>query len=402
MMRLFSILFSFHLAFLSLCQAQSVFEFQGAVDFELSMAGENSEYYWNGISKYHTDLRFGLQTADLLGRWNISDKWSLQSRAIVTRKRGEAFEDVNLAQLSLNWESPSERTHLSLGRFLTPFGSFYQRLLTADRDFIEAPLFYMHYIRVSEQVGYSTTYLSRPAISVEGSPDWGLVSAYRFGYTNGVKARFEFPEPSISWEIALIQASPSFQGNVSSPVYPGISTRATFQPTYFWKQGISFSHAGFLQEGDIDISNSTMRSSSQTMLGMDYEVGFSFWEFSGELTGVRYSVPLFDVDNQRIQPNTDLVNLSLLAGNLDVKYEPPFLTGAYVAYRFDFITYSQETFEGFTEQRWALPTERHSLALGYNLGEHILFKSVFSLQSFRDTDQNFELDTWRNTVTFYF
>ncbi|MEM8900166.1 MAG: hypothetical protein AAGC85_18775 [Bacteroidota bacterium] len=402
MLRVFIILLGIQLLFCLPGSAQSVFEFQGAVDFELSVGGKDSEFYWNGINRDRTNLRFGIQTADLLGRWNITNQWSLQSRAIVTRKLGDAFEEFRLAQLAVNWESPKKRTTLSFGRFLTPFGSFYSRLLTSDRDFVEAPLFYMYYVKVSEQVGYSTTYLSRSAIPIQGVPDWGLVSAYRFGYSNGLKAKFEFPDKSISWEVALIQAGPSFQGGISDPIYPGVSTRLTLQPTYFWKQGISFSHSGFMQEGGIDISDEVMRSSYQTMLGMDFELGFSYWEFSGELTGVRYKVPRFDTDNQEIISGTDLLNLELFSGNLDLKYEPPFISGAYIAYRFDFVTYGKERFDGMEEQRWAFPVERHSVALGYRLGEHILFKSVASLQSFKRTDLDFDMDSWRNTVTFYF
>ena len=402
MLRIFTILVGIQLLFCLPGTAQSVFEFQGAVDFELSVGGKDSEFYWNGINRDKTKLRFGIQTADLLGRWNISNQWSLQSRAIVTRKLGDAFEDFRLAQLAVNWESPKKRTTLSLGSFLTPFGSFYSRLLTSDRDFVEAPLFYMYYVKISEQVGYSTDFLWRSAIPVQGTPDWGLVSAYRFGYSNGLKAKFEFPDKSISWEVALIQAGPSFQGGISDPIYPGVSTRVTLQPTYFWKQGISFSHSGFMQEGGIDISDETRRSSYQTMLGMDFELGFSYWEFSGELTAVQYRVPQFDVDRQEIIPNRDLLNLELFAGNLDLKYEPPFLSGAYMAYRFDFVTYANETFEGMERLRWAYPVERHSLALGYRLGEHILFKSVASLQSFNGLDVDLEMGSWRNTVTFYF
>ena len=181
---------------------QSVIEFSGALDIEAGQGGQHSHYYYNGIHPRFSDFRLAPLQADLLASVNLNKQWSIHGRVQLRRDRGREWKDLSLAQANIRWTSKDELWKVSAGRILIPFGAFYDRLLSADRDFIEPPLVYSYYTNVSSLMGFPMGFLDTEVIRVDGRGDWGETSSYKYGYTNGVKLHKSLVSAKGYWELA--------------------------------------------------------------------------------------------------------------------------------------------------------------------------------------------------------
>ena len=134
---------------------------------------------------------------------------------------------------------------------------------------------------------------------------------------------------------------------------------------------------------------------------MDFELGTGFWEWSGELIWSYYRVPVFN----RLEGAFERVDpVGVVSWNFysDLKYEFPFLPGAFVVYRFDVLRFGNEPEETGRSGKWDNGVLRHALGLGYRVNEWLLVKGAVSTQDTDETNWRTQQRTFRLMTSIMF
>jgi hypothetical protein len=144
--------------------------------------------------------------------------------------------------------------------------------------------------------------------------------------------------------------------------------------------------------------NNPLEQYKQLLIGTDFIFAYLWFELSGEVMYSRWNVPKF-ADGQfvrinvRINPGSSKLqeyNLANLGGYVDFKFEPPFFTGSYIAFRAERIAFEPFN-DPMTNVRsyWDRGVTRLSVAAGYKLSRNVLLRTTYSDQR---TDGNRRLD----------
>jgi len=373
--------------------AQVNLQVGGSVVGELSRAGGGSHFYYNGIDAGFTDWRVGPKEVNLLARLGLPKSFSLDTRLLLTRDRGQEFNRLILARLQLNWRHPRQRWSLHAGRIQTPFGAFYDRPLPQDRDFITPPLPYGYFTNISPRVGYSEALREPNLLFGPDGRDWGLPLAYELGYTSGIHAHWDIIKDSLSMDLALVQQSPNLIDFGQERIHPTLMWRLNWQPTYFWKQGFSLSYGGFMQEDSLN-QGLNLNAYRQLLLGSHASLGYTYFQWRAEVVAAWFRVPEYDAGLQEFT-NIEGSNYFSLSAYMDLKAEMPFWAGAYLAYRLGYL--------GFPTpggSSWDDRVLRHSFSLGIPFSRNILWQNTIAIQEVKGKD--WDLGQFRSNLILYF
>lgn len=375
--------------------AQIKFEGNGAFEMELSKGGEKSHFFYNGIHAKHKDWRISPSEANLLGTVLFNDQWSLNGRVVLNRKEGTSFRNFQVALLNLLWVSKDKKYEITFGRFINPFGSFNHNQLPKDRTFIDLPLAYSFYTNISDKVGY-LQHQQWNTILVDNELDWGSSTLYYGGYSEGIKFLWNInPEHSLL-EISIVNGANLNRSFNSDPLNLGISGRYSFRPSSLIENGISISTGNFLKAHPLNASLSSLSRFTQTMIGTDFKYGQGFFEINGELIGSFYNTSFINSDdNINIVSVKEKKLLSSFSGYLDFRFEPPFLTGSYIAYRIDGMFFGRDN-----DLPWDENVNRHSFGFGYKITSFLLLRSSYSFQFVKNHD--WDQTAFRTGLTAHF
>lgn len=354
------------------------------IDAEISKAGDLSHYYYNEIHNELSDWHFDLTQANLMGSLTFSEQFKLNARLLITRELGKDFGQTRLPQLNLQW-FPKDKTYsLTLGRFINPYGSFNEKQLSIQRTFISVPLAYGYYHNISRQAGLLLARGQYYKASLGGTTDWGSTTLYYGGYATGLQFSWWSDTPKqTTLKIAIINGASNIQQTFSSPFNLGLAGRLKIQPTYFWQQGFSLSFGSFMEQTNNNLALENLNQYYQLLLGTDYSLGTGFFSFSGELMAAFYRVPSYDPEEMRFLSDDSPVSqtLSNVSTYLDIKYEPPFLSGSFIAYRLDALIFGKMEEGLYNEEKWDNNVLRHSLGIGYKAFPFMLIRGMISTQS---------------------
>lgn len=368
------------------CQAQVSLELGGSVLGELGYSGDGSHYYYNNIHPSFSDWRIGIKEANLMARLELPKGFGIDSRILLTRFIGQELSLFRLPRLNVFWQKPDSRILLRLGRIQTPFGAFYDRPMPQDRLFVSPPLAYSYYTNISSRVGFTEGIYEPRVLLIDNRRDWGTPLGYELGYTTGFSFHWE-KKDTLSLDVALLQGNPG-QFRLNQDFFqPNLMIRATFQPTYFWKQGISVNYGGFMTANPINAPLGALNQYEQLLIGTHASLGYTYFELRTELIAAFFQVPEYLPDNEDFRRNTageiQLFNPTSLAGYTDLKAELPFWPGTYLAYRFDYLLFGK--LEG---RSWDDNSFRHGFALGIPINRYMMFQFTYALQQVVNKDWN--------------
>ena len=373
-MKTFRLFTTLKLALLPLA-LQAQLELNATISFEGSKGGEKSHYYYNEIHEGYRNWRFGLAQANLMANWPLSPEWSLHGRLLLERNQGQRPEQVRLPQLNLQWAPEQSSVRFTLGRFLYPFGAFNGRQLPTERTFIARPLAYSYYINISDKAGFFPGMGDNVKIKADGEVQWGSTMLYYGGYAAGVKLHWEL-SPQKAWlDAAVVNGAPNVGESLSGPVNWGFTSRFSVQPDHWWKQGFSIAYGTFMERAAINAGLDNLKAFRQALFGTDYHFGFGYFSLSGELLLAAYRAPAYLPEQESFGPKA--ARLKSFAGYADIKYNLPFLGGAYLAYRFDAMRFGKIPGENVP---WDNDLQRHSLAAGYRINAWLLLQAAVSTQ----------------------
>lgn len=402
---LFSILiFVFSCGTSSQLRAQAPIQLKVLATGELSQGQTGSHFYYNEIHRDFKDWRIGIREVNFLGDINLNSQLTLKTRLRLQRYKGKELEQLELNRAELEWTHPSDKFSVSAGRILIPFGSFYDQQLPVDQIFVGLPLPYVYYVNVSGEVGYSDALTGSGWFNISGKGDWGLPHLYPGGYNQGINFHWNILSDTVSVDLAVVQSAPITDPSDQSEIRPTIMARLEYNPTYYWTQGISVSHGSFLRSSRNNEVLDNPTQFTQTLLGIDSKLGYTHFELQGELIASWYHLPVFGLtdtafvrlSNQEIQTE----NFFSTSGYVSLKGELPFWVGAYLAYRFGFITFGDNPTSDNNSISWDDNTTRHSFGFGYKINRNLFFKSTYIIHNVEN--RAWELNTWRSSLTIHF
>ncbi len=383
--------------------AQLQLELGGSATIEWVNGADDSHFYYNEVHPEKRDGQLSVRELNLLTGVKFSTQFSVHTRILLRQELGNKLDNFQISQAILKWVSKNNTYQISIGRFINPFGRFYQRLLPRDRLFIINPLPYGYYTNISETVGFSSGLHEPNTLNVGNHRDWGLPISYYEGYTNGIKGRWHFWPDTAFVDVAIVHAAPITSSGISNPIYPTLITRVEIHPFFPWRQGFSFSTGSFLQRAPINSSVTNLSSFRQTLLGTDFSLGYAYFELSGELIHAWFQVPEFDQTSESfIGPanNPNRNTLRSLSGYATLKWEMPFWVGSYLAYRYSGMRFSDTVLLSGEKRAWDDHVYRHSIGWGYQISRFLLIKMVLTAQNVQN--KNWELNTFHSSLTIHF
>lgn len=395
------------IAVFTISSAAAQVSVNGTFDAGFSSGGTNSSFISNGIHSEYKYLHFSIPQVNLLLFAPIDETFFVEARL-----QSDTWEDGTLGMprftlANVTWADPNRSHSISVGRFLTPFGFYSTRNLTIDRTFVELPLSYSYYVSISDEYGYwdNARYLSNY------SSDEGLMTSVYFGlYATGLRWDWEIKENELNLQTAYTTVSLGSSRNYSNLANSAVTSRLVYNPNIEWQIGLNASYGSFMQLSPSD--NGSLRYDNaleqyrQTLVGTDIRFGLGFWEVIGEVIYSSWHVPAY-LENQSgfvFEPGSNKLrnyDLSNIGMNIDVRFEPPFLTGSYFALRFDHLNFIEKS--PFNQNQygtidWDKDKYRVSGALGYKLSRNVEVKILASEQTPFDSS----LFTFRALLTAFF
>jgi hypothetical protein len=378
----------------------------GSLDVEVSKGGKNSRWISNEIAYQYRNLHVAINQLNFFAFAQISNAFFVDTRIQFDTWGIGKLNNPRVSLAVLSYEPEESSISLAVGRYVNPFGLYPKRILAVDNAFNQAPLGYGYFINISDNWGY---WPGTGETGIYGSNDAGLTTVYFGGYNTGMVFSWIIVPEVIGIDMALANASLASQVNYTNlENYAGI-IRLGFQPAIYWQQGISVSYGSFMQQQDSTYSYyDDLTSFTQTVIGTDIILSYSFFEISGEIFYSLWNVPHYD--------GTDFVrdyygrarefSLSNYAAYLDLKYEPPFLSGSYVAVRYDMLRFLEakdlNDINGVNYNPWDNNVTRYSVAFGYKLAEPVLLKISYTDQKTENLEKDPEDYVYRAILTVSF
>jgi hypothetical protein len=124
---------------------------------------------------------------------------------------------------------------------------------------------------------------------------------------------------------------------------------------------------------------------TQTAFSTDFQVEFTYFEIIAEGTYSNWKVPYYDLNYGFFGSQSGGVekfNLQNYATNIDLRYEPPFFTGGYLALRLEKLFFpavkANNTLNG---ERWDTNIAKYTAVIGYKFDRNVLLKVSYSDQN---------------------
>ena len=358
---------------------------------ELSKGDVDSHFFYNQIHSDYKDWRLGVNELNLMAGIELSSTISLNIRGQLARDRGAALNLFQLPLANLQITPKDSTWSFKIGRFVSPFGRFAEQQHPQDQLFINFPLSFSYYLNVAPQLGYAAM-MGEQKFSLDSSVVWGSPMLYYWVYSNGLRVDKELANGYGRWTIALTNGTPNWDHQPFSFSNFALIAQIKLQPKYFWEQQFSLSYGSFNQASSL-MPDLPLR---QLLLGTDFVLGYGFWEFSGEAIWGQYRVPEYFPENQNFSDQAQTLYHSTFAVN--VKYEPPFLSGAYLASGLEYFAF----FDAPDNQgQWDNNVIRLNLAAGYKITDFLLFRLNYLTQRVENNTM-WRQDTWRAMLTVYY
>jgi hypothetical protein len=183
------------------------------------------------------------------------------------------------------------------------------------------------------------------------------------------------------------------------PSYGG-SLRIRFTPSAKYEWAISAAHGTFFNESENNRSiqdELNVQELTQTSLSFYNRFQFTYFEIVGEAMFTSWRTPVFQ-DTLYLPSATPFVrdgsgnpvitDVQHAGANLDIKYEPPSMTGTYFAFRAEYLTFFEiDNPVSGDPYQWDLDLMRYNIGIGHKFTRNVVGKLVFTDQDKLDFGQ---------------
>lgn len=382
--------------FMQVCPAQV--EINGSADFEVSYGGKGSSFITNEIPAEYRHPHLGINQLNLFLYSQVNDNWFFNGRIQWDTWGSGKLNPARITLAALSWEPTDYPFSLTIGRFVSPFGLYPRRQLASENLFVNAPLIYDYFVNISDTHGYW------PGTSgIYGTDAAGLTTVYFGGYATGGMFNWIIAPELMDISVAVTNAAPASQENYTNLQNMAVIARLGFQPVIYWQQGISFSYGSFFKRAAVNNTLNNLEKYRQMLIGTDIILAYAYFELSGEAVYSMWKVPGYQGGFKFKDNGSDLLTFDLknYSGYADLKYEPPFLTGSYVAVRLEKMIFDKYNVPGSLtwSNTWDENIMRYSAAVGYKIVHNVLLKCAFSEQVYDNKDLKNDDYTFRGILT---
>ncbi len=374
---------------------QAQLEWNGSVDFEVAAGGDDSRFVTNELNNAFRKPHLGIRELDLFFFADLGESFFFNGRLQWDIWGSGKLNPVRISLASLTWEPEESIISITAGRFINPFGLYPRRQLSSENSFINAPLAYGYFINISDTRGF---WPSAGMSGTYGADDVGLTMSYFGGYGTGALFNWVIIPEGLDMAVAVTNAAPASQQNFTNLQNVNGTLRIGTQPFIFWQQGFSVSHGSFMRSAVVNANYDRLEKYRQTLFGTDIVLAYTYFELSGEFLFAQWDVPASDKKGFQIGTDGSLLQYRLTNWSyyVDLKIEPPFLPGSYLAGRYEKMTFDRYTPPASSTlsggNPWDDGLSRYSVAAGYKLARPVLLKFAFSEQIYDDTNK--KLDDW--------
>ena len=250
-------------------------EINGTLDLSVSQGGKESRFITNELANEFQNLHMSIYQLNLFVFAQVTDDFFVNVRLQWdTWGTGKLNREPRLSLAVISWEPEESSIGLSIGRFISPFGLYPRRILSADNLFAHSPLGYGYFINISDQRGY---WPKAGDSGIYGPDDVGLTTVYFGGYNTGFMLNWVIVPNLFSIDAAITNAAIASQSDYTNLANMGGIIRLGFQPIIYWQQGISLSHGSFMQRDGININYDDLEQYSQTVIGTDLILAHSYF-----------------------------------------------------------------------------------------------------------------------------
>jgi hypothetical protein len=380
-------------------------EFNGTMDLALSKGGKDSQFITNEINNEHRNLHMTIYQLNLFAFAQITDDFFVNARIQWDIWGSGKLNPAKITLAMIGWEPEESDWSLGIGRFVSPFGLYPRRILSADNLFTQAPLGYGYFINMSDERGY---WPKAGDSGIYGPNDVGLTTVYFGGYNTGFMASWIIVPELFNIDFALTNAAMASQRDYTNLSNMGGIIRFGFQPVIYWQQGISVSYGSFMQRVPVNSLYKKFEQYTQGIIATDLILAHSYFELSGEFIYSVWNVPMFTGTDFIKDDNNELMkfNLQNYSAYADFKFEPPFFTGYYIAVRYDMLRFleSNDIIDVNSKDfnYWGNDVTRYSVAMGYKFRRQILLKVAYMTQKTKNIDPIPDDDTIMTILTVSF
>ncbi|MEX2639055.1 MAG: hypothetical protein WD266_00115 [Balneolales bacterium] len=263
----------------------------------------------------------------LFGLGVISDQWFAEMGLQADYYQGDALSPVFFSLININWLPLSDSEFMiSAGRFVTPYGSQSERVLSSENPFVHLPLSHVWNLGVDRKTGI---FFDEP--DYENDALYGQSMIYQRMYSQGIKFSNKTAQQKLFYEFAVTMAAASSYLEVGSHNKPAFMGRMTYQPAIWARLGSSFSYGPYMIRDPLNshISSADLQSYNQLLYGADVTVSHLYYSFSIEANISQWTSP--DYAYEDILINEPLAVAAHYSAEMNVQF--PFLAGAYTAVR---------------------------------------------------------------------
>ena len=387
------------LALLALFSSESVaqIEFGGTIDVQALTAGKDANFVDTGVPEDFRHFHFGVAQLNLLGFAPINDKFFVETRLGFTSYGTGKIEDFKLILGSLTYQH-SETFSLTAGRFITPFGFYGDRQLVIDRTFVDLPLNYTYFTNISSELGLIGRKF-RYNNSYGDSLDSQLSTVFYEVYNTGLRFDWQPQGRNMLISGALTNQAISQFDLSNNPSYGG-SLRIRFTPSATYEWALSAAHGTYFNESELNASiqgDVNFQELTQTSLSLYNRLQFTYFEIVGEAMFTNWKSPVFQ-DTLYLPSATPFIrdgsgkpvvtDVQNIGANVDLKYEPPSMTGTYFAIRAEYLSFFEiDNPVNGDPYQWDLDLMRYNFGIGHKFSRNVVAKLVFTDQDKLDFGQ---------------
>ncbi len=355
----------------------------------MAQGGRDSRFVGNELAADFRNAHLAIAQFNIFAFAQIDQQFSFNARLQWDTWGSGLLGKTRLSLAFLNWSAANSPFSFSIGRFMMPFGLYPRRQLAADNLFGQAPLLYGYFINISETHGL---WPLAGNTGVYGTDDVGITTVYLGGYSTGGMISLSLIPDIMNLDIAMTNGALASPAEYTNLANFGLVGRFSFQPLIFWQQGISAGYGSFMQKSLYNQGWSNLERFNQKIFGTDLVIGYSYFELSGEIAYSIWNVPAYTQLQYVLESSGNLAEFELknYGAYLDLKYEPPFITGSYLAVSYDILNFEKFGHPPASPvvlmNPWDHNVTRYSVAIGYKISRNILFKLSYMDQQIKNLD----------------
>jgi hypothetical protein len=377
----------------------------GLIDFEIRKGGENSRPMLNQTP--NPNWSFFTPNIRLFMSAELNEKWWIDATLQSDYYGQTTLHSLFFSLLNINYQ-PFETNNFTIqaGRIVTPFGYNHRQVLSSDNPFTNYSMESAWNLRVDKKIGYF------PSGSIDYTTNPGMAPVYQRRYTQGIAVTGTLGDGNLLDYTLAATLSPASGFSEYGSGNPSFIGRVVVQPVIWAKIGTSFSYGNYMMRDNSknpDITDNQLKKPKQLAYAFDATLSYGYAELTGQYLFNRWTALIYGQFN--LTNGNGLVDNPMLPENLDLhhwviqsKVRLPFLVGAYVAARYELMTFSDiysSPLDSTTPLKtWIPNTNRYDIALGYKITKTILAKINWQDGTNEGTDRDDYVFTAQLSVGF--